>query len=87
MSKNIARTRVTISSAEARLKRIPLFKPTALPTISAVGVASPIAHGHAMTSTATVEVNAITRPGPSHIQMPKVSAAMTMTAGTKRAAT
>ena len=57
----MTRILVISSSADARLNRIPARKPSPLPTMSAVGVASPIAHGHAITSTAVIAVNAITR--------------------------
>ena len=45
------------SSTEARLNRMPRFSPTPLPTMMAVGVASPSAHGQAMTSTAIMSWN------------------------------
>jgi hypothetical protein len=51
----------------------------------AVGVASPIAHGHAMISTATAVSMAYgyVGSGPSTNQTPKTAAATTITAGTK----
>ena len=41
------------------LMRMPSCAPRPVPTMSAVGVASPSAHGHAMMSTATAAVNAL----------------------------
>ena len=48
-------------AAPLRIK-IPFSAPFPLPTISAVGVASPNAHGQAMTSTATAAKRAIVVP-------------------------
>ncbi len=87
LSNNMTRILVISSSAEARLNRIPARNPSPLPTISAVGVANPIAHGHAITSTAVIAVNAITRFPANHIHAKKVMTAIAITAGTKRAAT
>ena len=52
--------------------RIPSCAPRPVPTISAVGVARPSAHGHAMISTATAAVNAaetspVTRSQPASV--------------------
>ena len=57
--------------------------------MTAVGVASPIAHGHAMTSTATALVSAKSAAGsgPNAHHPMKVRAAMPRTIGTKIAAT
>ena len=53
----------------------------------AVGVASPRAHGQAMTSTASAAENALSAPAPESSQPAAVSVAMTNTAGTKMPAT
>ena len=42
----------SVSSAAPPLISTPFWAPTPVPTMTAVGVASPSAHGHAMTSTA-----------------------------------
>ena len=54
-----------------------------MPTISAVGVASPIAHGQAMISTATAAVNAVAAPAPASSQPASVTSAIAITIGTK----
>ena len=57
-----------------------------VPTMTAVGVARPSAHGQAMIRTAMVVVIAIVKfsvSGPNSAQSRKVRAAPTMTAGTK----
>ena len=46
------------SSTSGPLTRIPSWAPRPVPTISAVGVASPSAHGQAMISTDTAALNA-----------------------------
>ena len=46
-----------ISSASPERMRIPDSAPLPVPTITAVGVASPIAQGQAMTRTATALIN------------------------------
>mmetsp|Transcript_5039 Transcript_5039/g.16784 ORF Transcript_5039/g.16784 Transcript_5039/m.16784 type:complete len:379 (+) Transcript_5039:336-1472(+) len=48
------------SNPSAPLMRIPLDAPTPVPTITAVGVARPSAHGHAVTSTLTPNISAKT---------------------------
>ena len=83
----MTRILVISSSADARLNSIPARRPSPLPTMSAVGVANPSAHGQAITSTAVIAVNAITRLGPSQIHATKVRTAITITVGTNRAAT
>ena len=62
---------------------MPSWAPRPVPTISAVGVASPSAQGHAMISTATAAVNAVVAPAPAPSQKPSVPAATAMTTGTK----
>src|SRR5512139_3630397 len=46
------------SSASELRNRMPISAPLPVPTITAVGVASPIAHGQAITSTATIFIKA-----------------------------
>ena len=65
--------------------RMPSSAALPVPTMTAVGVASPSAHGQAMISTAMVVVIAIVqRPssGPNTAQAAKVAAARTSTTGT-----
>ena len=57
-----------------------------MPTMSAVGVASPSAHGQAMTSTATAWTSACSSV-PSASQTPNVTSATPITAGTNTADT
>ena len=61
----------------------PSCAPRPVPTISAVGVASPSAHGQAMISTATAAVKAKVALWPAPSQKPSVATAMPMTIGTK----
>jgi hypothetical protein len=60
LSKTIEVTQLAVSITSAPLKRIPNWAATPEPTITAVGVARPSAHGHAITSAATPNMNAIT---------------------------
>ena len=53
LSRTTAVMRWAISSASPPLIRMPASAPRPVPTMIAVGVASPSAHGHAMISTAT----------------------------------
>ena len=55
------------------LIRMPSWAPRPVPTIRAVGVASPRAQGQAMISTATAAVNAAASPPPVPIQNPSVA--------------
>mmetsp|Transcript_42724 Transcript_42724/g.134807 ORF Transcript_42724/g.134807 Transcript_42724/m.134807 type:complete len:228 (+) Transcript_42724:999-1682(+) len=97
LSKTTAVTREAASSTSPPLKRMPRSAPTPVPTITAVGVASPIAHGQAMTSTAQPNMKAsdearchpcIDRSGSSSserraAQLAHVRRASATTAGTK----
>ena len=65
--------------------RMPRCAPRPVPTSSAVGVASPRAHGHAMISTATAAVNAACAPAPLSSQTASVPSARTSTTGTNTA--
>ena len=58
LSSTTARTRPARSSASLFLNRIPYSAPLVVPTMIAVGVARPSAHGQAMTSTATALIMA-----------------------------
>ena len=63
----LSSTMVSIRRVDSRtsgpLIRMPSWAPRPVPTISAVGVARPSAHGQAMISTATAAVNARGRVG------------------------
>ena len=84
-------SRTTVSSAWAPsrasppLIRIPCSAPRPVPTMIEVGVASPIAHGQAMISTATKFESASVKAGsgPNTSQTTNVTAASAMTTGTK----
>ena len=71
------------SSASGPLIRMPSWAPRPVPTIKAIGVASPSAHGQAMISTATAAVKAAAGPAPIPSQNPRVATARAMTIGTK----
>ena len=63
--------------------------PRPVPTMIAIGVASPSAQGHAMISTATALTSACARrgSGPHRLHATNATTATTTTAGTKYAAT
>ena len=63
LSSTTVSTRRVDSSTSGPLIRMPSWAPRPVPTISAVGVARPSAHGQAMISTATAAVNAAVEPG------------------------
>ena len=77
------------SSASAFLISTPSAAPRPVPTMIAIGVASPSAHGHAMISTATALTSACASlgSGPQIAPRGERQTAMTTTAGTKYAAT
>ncbi len=58
LSKTTVSTRCAISSASPPRMRMPTSAPRPVPTMTAVGVASPIAHGQAMTTTPMNAVSA-----------------------------
>ena len=89
LSKTTVFTLCRSSSAAALLMSTPTSAPRPVPTMIAVGVASPIAQGQAITSTATALVSAKSAAGagPRSHQTTKVTAAMARTIGTKTAAT
>ena len=74
------------SSASPPLMRMPRSAPFPVPTMMAVGVANPSAHGQAMMRTATklVRPKMNAGSGPKANQTAKVTPAITITAGTKR---
>ena len=70
------------------LKRMPRCAPMPVPTITAVGVASPNAHGHAITSTATNRSIAGVNPSPTNTHHARnVAKAIPITTGTNTLAT
>ena len=73
------------SRLAASLTRMPCPAPLPIPTMRAVGVASPSAQGHAMISTVTSASSPRVKPssGAKSIHAAKVSTARTMMAGTK----
>ena len=73
------------SSTSGPLIKMPSWAPRPVPTSSAVGVASPIAHGQAMISTATAAVNAAPAGCPAASHPMSVTTAIPMTTGTKTA--
>ncbi len=76
------------SSACASLIRMPYFAATPVPAMIAAGVASPSAHGQAITSTATAWITAVSKGAPAHhSQVSSVASATTSTTGTNTAAT
>ena len=85
MSRTIALTMWASSRLSASLIRIPFSAPLPIPTMIAVGVAKPKAHGQAITNTETMANNAcvIAFSPPTIIQMPKVTDEMVITTGTK----
>ena len=83
LSSTIVSTLRVDSSTSGPLMRMPSWAPRPVPTISAIGVARPSAHGQAMMSTATAAVNAMAVPAPVIIQNTNVAAASTSTTGTK----
>ena len=75
------------SSASCPLIRMPSVAPRPIPTISAVGVASPSAHGQAITSTAMPVANACCGGAPDSSQPAATTAATAITDGTNQVMT
>ena len=73
LSSTIVSTRRVDSRTSGPLISRPSWAPRPVPTSSAVGVASPSAHGQAMISTATAAVNANVAPSPAPSQKPSVA--------------
>ncbi len=88
LSSTTVSTRWAISSAAPPRMRIPASAPRPVPTMMAVGVARPIAHGHAMTTTPMKAVSAsvMRGSGPNASHTRNVPAATTRTIGTKTSA-
>src|SRR5699024_2954904 len=75
---------LTSSRTSPFLIKTPILALRAVPTIKAVGVAKPNAHGHAITTTETAKSMALTIVAPKNTyQITKVIIAMIKTAGTK----
>ena len=90
LSSTTAVTRRAVSSASPLPMRMPSSAARPVPTMTAVGVASPSAQGQAMISTAIVVVIAIVSPpvsGPNSAQATKVAAASSSTIGTNQVET
>ena len=75
--------RPACSSAAALRIRMPACAPRPVPTMIAVGVASPSAQGHAITSTATACTSACVASPVHHHVAPNVTTAIATTTGTK----
>jgi len=75
--------RCACSSTSPPLIRMPNSAPRPVPTIMAVGVANPIAHGHAIINTATVLISAVSMPDPCTHHSPHVNNAIAKITGTK----
>lgn len=71
-----------VSSASADLIEDAVGRPRPVPTMMAVGVARPSAHGHEMTSTLMACDMAVSSVEPPSIHTANVTTAMTMTTGT-----
>ena len=71
------------SNASPLFIRTPFSAPFPVPTIIAVGVANPNAHGHAITRTDIniVSTNIVSLPAITHIIAPKIASPITV--GTK----
>ena len=80
-------TWLAVSSAWASLKRTPFWAPLPVPTMMAVGVASPRAQGQAMTSTEMNTWRAKPASFPASSQRRAATAAMAITTGTNTPAT
>ena len=66
LSKTMTLSLVASSSAEAFLNRMPFMAPRPVPTMTAIGVASPSASGQAITKTVMVRVTANSSGCPIH---------------------
>ncbi len=87
----LSRMTVSMFAAASReaavLNRMPCFDPIPVPTTIARGVASPIAQGQEITRTETAIFNANSASLPARIHPAQARNAITMTIGTKTAAT
>ena len=88
LSNTMALMRWALSRLSASLIRIPISAPFPIPTMMAVGVASPKAHGQAIIRTVTAASNPWVNPlfPPKTIQSTKDSRAIPIIVGTKTAA-
>ena len=82
LSSTMVLTSCTVSNASADLIKTPLAAPRPVPTIIAVGVASPSAHGQLITSTAIALESANSKLSPSKSHTAAVTSAIPITAGT-----
>ena len=76
-----------VSNASTSLTKMPARAATPVPAITAAGVASPSAHGHAITSTATALSNACDQSPAASPHANSVTLAMAITTGTNTALT
>ena len=84
LSKIMVLTSFTFSRTSPFLIKIPILAPRPVPTINAVGVAKPRAHGHAITTTETAKINACASVAPRKTyHTKKVAIAKIKTTGTK----
>ena len=83
LSKTIVCSSCVVSSALADLNKIPFIAPWPVPTMMAVGVASPRAHGQLMTRTEIPIERANSNVEPSNSQIMAAIKAMPITIGTK----
>ena len=84
LSKTTVSTRLRASRAPADLHRMPSRAPLPVPTIMAIGVASPRTQGQEITSTAIALARAKENPSPAAIHPTSDTRATAMTAGTKK---
>jgi hypothetical protein len=87
LSNATTRTWRIVSSAWASRTRMPRWAARPVPTIRAVGVARPSAHGQAITSTDTACTSAASQSPAARPQPSRVTAASASTAGTNTSAT
>ena len=79
--------RRVLCNTSTPLMMIPICAALPAPTMSAVGVAKPRAHGHAIINTATAELNAFATSSPSHSHAARVPIEIRITTGTNIALT
>ena len=82
LSKTTVRTACADSSASADFTRMPLAAPRPVPTMIAVGVAKPSAHGHEITRTEIAYESAVANSAPTNIHTTNATRAMPITTGT-----
>ena len=83
LSNTTVSMRRVLCKTSTPLITIPICAARPLPTISAVGVARPSAHGQAMIKTATAAVNACVVESPKKYQVTNVAIDKPITVGTK----